>query len=1175
MSETKVESFSVLTAPLSQVTLLEASAGTGKTFSIKHLVLRLIVEEGIAIDHMLVMTFTTAATAELASRIEEHLRAMRNVLAGRTVGVDPLLLDQLALWDKKGLERSVMAERIATSIAKMDQAHISTIHSFCRDVLQNAAFSAGESLRANLVDDESSLMQQVVNDFLLKAMQSPHEALPNFAQQDALVDLLKALVSSPRELTPVQFVEEPGSDLRALFEAFVEWAPQRLAELKREADQYSFDDMLYDTWRAVNNPDEAIRAQLIARTREAFQAVLVDEFQDTDAEQLDIIEQLFFEPRAEAPQPDAVRYALKPRHEGGAWKALAIGSLFFVGDPKQAIYRFRGADLNVYLRLRSRIDGSCVSQLSTNFRSAAPLVEALNALYDPQTIENGKTVSALKGSLFLNPELTYQRVSPHKRTPELFRFEEGSWSVAPAVEGWFSMDMKVNADTEHDAFIAHVVEMIHEGRDGTLWLACSEAEQETVPEGEWLAPGERPALRRVRAGDIAILCRTNEIVNQCAASLQSYGVSVQRVQKDSVFATREAREVWYVLLAVLANGEEGAMKLALITRLFGVSTQALEQMDEHQKSAWRTTFIDALRTWRHQGVASAFRDLFSQLNVTERLLPLLDGAELLTNYEQLLEILHELGERYQTPEGLVKQYERLLAEPSSAYPPRQASNRDLVRLITMHSSKGLEFPIVCVRSLIGMAPPATSKTKKFVDSLITKNAKGESTRNLLVGDDLKSKSDELQREIDEDAARLIYVALTRARSALRFSGRAQLTTAGAWHGNTPKYLFWKMIGNGYLGYLPSKTDRDALEGVLRAWVNTSGDQVALRPLFLDTRPDPVSPEVSPGTVATLALGSTRREAVKPAWQNLSFTGLTRQVVEPGSYPRYHGRADLGQAEPNDELKAFPRGAQPGECLHAIFEDANFALHARSDERGERERDKLVSAKLRIFLALDDEAFDCARESAQQMLFNVLNATLLPGFSLSELSPKQKTSEMPFMIHTADGVTIEGLKALLRRMGPDYALETLTGESLTGFLTGFMDLVFEHNGQYWVLDWKSNVCGATRRSDFTPEVIAAEMSKHHYRLQYVIYTIALRRFLRMRLREKYRETMLGGALYVFLRGVGPENLKPDGYPGGIVKDEAYLPAIPILDAYLAGDMTLNEALERMDALATQEKDNDNA
>ena len=285
-----------------------------------------------------------------------------------------------------------------------------------------------------------------------------------------------------------------------------------------------------------------------------------------------------------------------------------------------------------------------------------------------------------------------------------------------------------------------------------------------------------------------------------------------------------------------------------------------------------------------------------------------------------------------------------------------------------------------------------------------------------------------------------------------------------------------------------------------------------------------------------------------AWRVSSFTGISRMTEDDGSGARvWFGKAKTTPIE--GDILSFPKGAQAGTCLHEIMELADFSAMAADTPEADAARRTLALREVEKHLSLVGSEAENAAEGAAGMIFDLLNAEVAPGVTLKRVSPSARSAELEFLLPIPEGLTAERLARELRRLDPKYDFGALRPESLKGFLTGFIDLAFESGGRFYVLDWKSNKI-AEEAAGYTEKAMADEMAVHLYRLQYLIYWVALRRFLKVRLGSLWRDDMIGGAIYVFLRGVRAGVTTPAN-PQGIVFDPVAPEVIERLDDLFAG------------------------
>ena len=525
------DGFVVEKADLTVPTLLEASAGTGKTFSIKHLVLRLIVEQEIPINSLLVVTFTKAATAELKSRIREHLAETHSYLTGiyAAEDVDPLVVRQVEIWRGMSISDEDAVKRLRESLARFDDSAINTIHGFCQKMLSEHVFTSAGNFDTELSDDDAALRDEVTESFLRRELDACTSADERrlLMQGDDWAEKLRTLAGLPEDLAKRVIPDDVEPLPREWLERFIGTAPAALRALKRARRLATYDDLLAEMWLTLR--DDATGA-FVAGIRNTYRGVLIDEFQDTDPVQFAIFRKLFLE------IPKSERSADKPR------------ALFFVGDPKQAIYSFRSADLDTYMRARKLI--SRHSRLGRNFRSCPKLVEAVNRFF-----------SIAGPDAFLRHDLAYKPVDAKVDRTGLFLLDEdGIWREADVFEIWYTEEGLEGKDAMNVATARSVADdiarLITLGRDGRAAIAAGPDDHVIgsvvieVEDGETKKPVAKTiALRAVEARDIAILVQKRGHVDNVKRALARRGVRVVMKSNDDVFRTEEAHDMLCLLHA--------------------------------------------------------------------------------------------------------------------------------------------------------------------------------------------------------------------------------------------------------------------------------------------------------------------------------------------------------------------------------------------------------------------------------------------------------------------------------------------------------------------------------------------------------------------------------------------------------------------------------------------------
>ncbi|MBL8350817.1 MAG: exodeoxyribonuclease V subunit beta [Burkholderiaceae bacterium] len=1249
----------VFGCPLAGQRLIEASAGTGKTWAICGLYLRLLLEQRFSVQQILVVTFTKAATAELRDRVRQRLVQVLAALrapSGEADSVDPFVAGLLArLRRRPGHDEAELAPALEQALQTFDEASIFTIHGFCQRALADTPFAARLPLVQELLADDSELRNEAVHDFwrrrvaaadadpalvahLLERGDSPERyarllerqlARPlsrlrwpqyiddatDFAaaaaavaghftaaralwQRDApvIVDTvmaalkrlngntyrkdavaaaadgwstLLAATQPPRAGTglPAKIEllgtrqlaarankgQQPPSHaffdaaqalldalqaearqfglarLRLLRELLTEGARQ-LRETKRQRRVVAFDDMLFNLHQRLAEPTgPALAAALRAR----FPAALIDEFQDTDPLQFAVFQAIY--PEADAP-------------------------LCLVGDPKQAIYSFRHADLHTYLRARRGV--AAASTLLENQRSTRPLIDALNRLF-------GQNPRA-----FVQPGLDYHAVAKGQRPlpPLLDRSAQRAalqvWTLPADPRSGQPLPKPDATGLAAAVCAGEIARLLTEAAAGAITL------------------GERP----LRAADIAVLVRTHAQGSAMRQALAALGVGSVELSQASVFGGSDAEELERLLAAVLEPARGALLKAALATRWHGLDAAQIDALadDEPGLSALLQRFSAYQALWRSRGVGFMLRQWQQQEQVAQRLLAAADGERRLTNLLHLAECLHQAAAEHPAPEALLRWLQARReggAAGDEATQLRLESDRNLVQIVTIHKSKGLEYPVVfCPFLWDGRLRPAGDG----IEGAARHDDDGEAVIDFRAGlddgfDEAAAKA-EARLEAAAETMRLIYVALTRAMHRCYLVAGSYRSRAGRYWSTAESRrsaLNWLVAGGGSApeAWFAAKSQAAAPATVDAAWAALAdGDGAA--PAFAVAPLPPAWRQPLPvqhdGAAAPQALPPP--QDLGAAWWIGSYSAMLRTAdgpaadtvpaaapppLRPSDEREAGGRAaadhDLlasaetaavepgpgGAALAADDILGFPRGAVAGECVHALFEEADF---------GDRSHWPMAVARAlqRHPPTTDAAAAARAPGQLQRLLADVLDTPLPLGGSrplrLAELPAQRRLAELEFHLPVPRLASAD-LAALLAKLGyagaaPDFGL-------LQGYLKGFIDLVFEHDGRFFVADWKSNHLGDAA-ADYGEEPIAAAMAEHHYHLQYLLYTVALHRWLGRRLAAYDYERHVGGVLYLFVRGLRPPWRDAGGRPTGLFFHRPAAAAIESLSALLAGD-----------------------
>ncbi|TFY97573.1 exodeoxyribonuclease V subunit beta [Ramlibacter humi] len=1199
----------VFRVPLTGVRLVEASAGTGKTWNICGLYLRLLLEEGLDVDNVLVVTFTNAATAELKERIRGRLAEVLQVMQGRgPQSGDPFAHDLLRALDQRGIERAASAQRIESAIRQFDEASIFTIHGFAKRALDDAPLAAAVPLRQDLLEDDSELRQEAANDFWRRDIASGNtpaavvrwmalqgdsparlaellrrhsgkptahvlwpESLDGAPVPDASVyaaafgrardlwlaergEVIRCVAGSMESLSAVSYSEasleqavlqwdtvfasadplgRPASGGKGLeklklltagsyrakakakksclqhafFDAaqevldewqalqpalalgrlqvlrrFVETVPAELRERKRRRRLVAFDDMLANLDQRLRDPQGG--DALAQALHERFPAALIDEFQDTDPLQFSVFDRVY----------------------GGR------GRLFLVGDPKQAIYSFRNADLHTYLAAARGTDEQY--SLAENQRSTGPLIDAMNALF-------GANPRA-----FMLDGLGYEPVRLGAKPRPVFEDRTGEQRAALHLWQLPAAEPKTKGEAQRLATQASAAEIAR-------LLAAGQA-------GEATLQG-----RPIEARDIAVLVRSHREGSEMRAALAALGVGSVELAQASVFGTPDAEEIERLLAAVLEPAREGLLRAALATELLGLDASDLEAVtaDEVRVSEFAQLFRGWRRLWVEQGVGPMLREVAASQSLAGRMLARGDGERRLTNFRHLSEALHEAAGAHPGPEALLRWLRRQRSEGrGESAQVRLESDRNLVQIVTIHKSKGLEYPVVFCPylwngRLLG-GPARQPLGREYHDD----GGRFVIDYRELEDPELAQVKSRMDLEAAAERLRLLYVALTRAvhRCYMVVGPYLMNKSASESHCNP---LNWLAAGAG-LAPLEWRQRKHEPQAIVHAWSALAANHppaIRLEPLP-ETAGTPVAlPRLAPESIEALAPPAR----IPWGWQLASYSSLAQgaRVTDEAPAADHDARADdttpmratARDVEPGDILH-FERGARAGETMHAVFERIEFGDTSTWPKRIEE------AVRARPPAAMDAGV---AATMLSRMARDVMATPLPGGIVLSGV--RRRLVELEFAL-TASSLSASKLQAVLREHG--YPAIAIGQPVLRGYLRGFIDLVFEHQGRMHVLDWKSSHLGWAP-ADYGPEPLARHMREAGYHLQYLLYTVAVHRWLRARKAGYDYERHFGGVLYLFVRGVRPGWVLEDGTPAGVFHDRPPKALVDALDAVLDG------------------------
>ncbi|WP_432744629.1 exodeoxyribonuclease V subunit beta [Haemophilus influenzae] len=1180
-----------ITLPLNQISLIEASAGTGKTYTIGSLYLRLLLKAGennfsrpLNVEEILVVTFTEMATEELKKKIRERITDAIDKLTAfaETKDKSSFKNDEFLTALSQDLDIFEAIHRLKLAEQNMDLAAIYTIHGFCRRMLMQYAFHSGIHFNLELIKDQSDLLVRFANEFwrehfypldfesanfiatelvspanvlsLLKAdlgkdlqveienkqalsvpiqiflpqylggyqkalnelkafwLESADEIsaiITNELEKDYPKDQLKSLnrkkyqvkrlgdwinkinqwSNNPRDYqinttlkdyflqssieknceestdknkdkkpaTPFYFpiFAELEKRVNALMTPdllskltlyhYRQGLQQKLLDYKLNHQEKSFDDLLRLLCEALQGLQGDELAEMI---RFQYPFAMIDEFQDTDSQQYAIFSKI---------------YRDNPEKNTG---------FIMIGDPKQAIYRFRGADIFTYLKASDEAQSRF--ELTKNYRSEKHLVDGVNALFDfPQ-------------SPFIYQNINFTTVD--SRDDHLRFYLNGK--AEPAYRFYLTKSDKVNK-TEMAKICA--ISIQH-------WLK-SAAENQAVFQNE-------DTCKTLQAANIAVLVRDKNEAALVKNELQKLGIaSVYLSDQNSVFDSNVAKELAWVLKACL-NVAERPILNAIATALFGLNAADIHQIQQNEADwqRWADSFAQYQQTWQRQGILAMLHQILLEQGISERLLSQATGERDLTDFLHLSEILQQAATLHESEAALLSWFEKQIqGEGRQEAQIRLESERQLVKIVTIHKSKGLEYDLVWLPFL---AVPSKDPSKKDINIYYSKE------RDETLWDMENRNLNALYEETFAEELRLLYVALTRAKYQMAFALPTQFDKK--W--NALHYV----LSQGEIGKEINLSDSKNTETLLQTFKEKMQDNVdictksnleAFPALSINTKNDELKAAEFTGNI-------------EQDWRITSFTSIEqahrRQNYFTESAGKKHAVFDdvkdydsqnaieMSTAllnENKSNILDLPRGKQVGTALHRHFENCYFSDLANTEEID----------KLRQSLQLDETFTEPLQNWLQQISHTPLSNEI--GIALADLANKDCIKEMPFYLSIREHFDVDAFNRALKAHH-HLPSEPLQFEQIQGMVRGSIDLVFRHNGKYYLVDYKSNFLGSTL-ADYNQEALKKEMLHSHYDWQYLIYTLALHRYLQSVVPKYDYARDFGGVFYLFLRGMNGE------------------------------------------------------
>jgi len=1186
--------FNLLECQMEGSNLIEASAGTGKTYSIAMLYLKALLEEKVdSVKNILVLTFTKAATSEIKIRIYSNLLKARKIiqdsdnLHNTQAPEDTTLFELLTPYLQ---DKTNTLKKLSKAIRNFDESAVYTIHGFCNFVLNEYAFSSGSLFAKKIITDQSTLVQDCIMDYWRKYAfyapkcalmgleklsiddlyniyqikeNNPHASLStNTAQDfadsakleekynelediflktkaslrdmtaDALIALLplnnldkrkypeKKLLKSAELLLNFFQTDSPlytkeidlsdmelftaekinsaykknceQSELHELFnhlqlfaEAYahfieirdawiisfeskmIDFVYERLSRYKEERGLMYFSDQLLHLYNAVKNGSEDFREKI----GQYYQLVFVDEFQDTDPLQYEIINDLF----------------------------VGRSAVFFIGDPKQSIYSFRGADIYAYLKAKDNVDNTFT--MTTNFRSAPSLVESVNYIF----------TSNFRASMpFAIDRIAYSKTDAACSDEDNFFIE----NISEKPFKIWVLDSNDNKPLKTEEYLEIVASKTASEIARILKLA---------KQGKAFIT-ENGRKRPVKPADFAVLCRKSKEVLEIKKFLDYQNIPAIISVSESIFESEEAYETALILTALAEPSNINIIKNLLITELFGYDLTYLRDKEDSEK------FVNFSIRFRHyreifetKGIMACLNHILEKEGLIESIIKTERGQRKITNVNQLAEILHK-----KESESSMSLYEltnwlngqrvgNMLKEEE--YDLRMETDEKAVNLLTIHKSKGLQFPIVFAPFLLSAS--VNNKFRPFVFHDENHCSKFQITKD--------NETERLHAtETLSENLRLSYVALTRAKY-LCYTVWARTTNV---HTSSLGYLF----SNHDFFSKETKNYFDTVEN-LKEPLGKALDPEAFSHIdIIDIdadidynyrwQPEIIKEETSeekliytPPGIKTLT-----------HWEISSFSTLAKHVAQPASPEAIYEDEIFLSRETNIDkqltytMAELPKGANTGNAMHEILEKLDLSVCSSE------ESEKLINQMLQKY-SIDIKFNQTILENINNLKNKILDKDA--NLRLKNIPPSDTLHEMEFYF-PAHNINLHDISSVFKQQAGGSKLESKIAESLkadpdiqsTGFMKGYIDFIFRHKNKYYIIDWKTNYLGSTT-NDYSYDFMVDAICDSLYFLQYHIYIVALILHLRQHIPDLSYDKHFGGVYYIFLRGLNDNEYDQNG------------------------------------------------
>lgn len=1062
------EEFDVLTVELQGSKLIEASAGTGKTYSIAILALRLIIEKHIPIEKILMVTFTKAAVAELESRIRKFVRLAYRYACGNEISDN-------TIKEVVGESNDKKAELLRNAVQSLDSISVMTIHSFCQKSIDEFTFETNQSFDYDVVQDDSLIFDKLVNVYRREVVNTIGDyewfkKINSYLNFDKMTALLKKCLEEKIfldiDLMQIQDLNETINQSNEAFnllkcevvrsfnriQTTKVHGGSRLAKNRENPEPFlpvfiqdcCFGKKYTTEFSFLYEPYGKNYSETYQKVQHCFYTTFINSAKATihkiknengNISYDDLIKTIhkalgnesFIEKlsgKYDAVFIDEFQDTDKHQYEIFSQVFSENSIVFYIGDPKQSIYGWRSADLETYKLAKRNVEGSVFS-MNKNYRSTKDMIDALNLLLNPDDNFN----------MFDDDEIKYFNVD--QGTDDLGIISDHGDEVIPVTIWEFDPN---DNETNFRAVAQEVFRLL----------------TDDVKINE----------RQITPKDIGVLVRGNKEGDLIKKLLADFNIPSVKRDETKVFKSSESVLIKYLLKAVISPSR-GDINRALNSTYFGFTSEALKTIDDEKHIE---NFIGLRKILIEEGVYNMISSFLDEYGVRARCMNDILGQRIMTNINQIAEILHKIEKQLKyTPDELIVWMERNSGEVDEEFEQRVESDDEAVQISTIHKAKGLEYNIVFAPSL-SMIPKEYFLRRGNVNEF---KKDGEYCFTLNYPDLSVEDKKNFDRQKEQENRRLIYVALTRAVYKCYIS-----------------LIPWGSDGKPIHSSLSEITDR----------YRVNSDLIEIRRLPKGDF-EIIQGHFDPQNGAHKFSAREKPEIdIKNTFGIHSFSALSKT-----HHSAPFEKTDLGDPDDYDQFifQDLGRGANVGTALHSIFEHLDFNHPAIWDQT-------LADASKYYRNIIKEES----RDLFMQMTNHIMNTEIIcdgAKFALNKVPNNQKLPELEFCfsMNKVNRATINDILGDEADIGGETDIE--------GLMTGFIDLLFEHDCKYYILDWKSNHLGNST-DNYDRNGLEVAMKASNYNLQYMIYTIAVKRWLSTRIENFDYNKHFGGVIYIFLRGV---------------------------------------------------------